>query len=122
MTSPSWNSNASSSANLNIPANHDFILTDLEGKTPVQQLDELKEILVIQNRIKEGAQNLLNMQEVSDALRGQLESELDMAQGKIEYLRWRIEMRARLLFYPVKILTEFEQVTEKAKTDVSSAA
>ncbi|KAJ7675763.1 Rapamycin-insensitive companion of mTOR, N-term-domain-containing protein [Mycena polygramma] len=49
-------------------------------------------MLVVQNRIKEGAQNLLNMRDLADGLREQVMSELDMAQGKIEGIQRRIEM------------------------------
>ncbi|KAJ7935708.1 Rapamycin-insensitive companion of mTOR, N-term-domain-containing protein, partial [Mycena leptocephala] len=65
---------------------------DLEDKPPAQQVDALTEMLVVQNRIKEGAQNLLNMRDLADVLREQVMSELDMAQGKIEAIQKRIEL------------------------------
>ncbi|CAK5284163.1 unnamed protein product, partial [Mycena citricolor] len=62
--------------------------TDADAKST---LDALNEQLVVQNRIKEGAQNLLNMPTITDALRDQVVSELEMAQGKIESIQKRIE-------------------------------
>ncbi|KAJ7459908.1 Rapamycin-insensitive companion of mTOR, N-term-domain-containing protein [Mycena latifolia] len=72
---------------------------DLDDKPPAQQLEcplqleSLNEMLVVQNRIKEGAQNLLNMRDLGDALREQVMSELDMAQAKIEAIQRRLELR-----------------------------
>ncbi|KAF7365155.1 hypothetical protein MVEN_00387000 [Mycena venus] len=87
----SYTSNTSSYTVVNTPTDpNDF--TDLEDKPPGQQVDALKEMLVVQNRIKEGAQNLLNMRDLADGLREQVMSELDMAQGKIESIQKRIEM------------------------------
>ncbi|KAJ7819413.1 hypothetical protein B0H14DRAFT_1358096 [Mycena olivaceomarginata] len=56
--------NASSYTLINTPTDsNDF--TDLEDKSPAQQVIALKEMLVVQNRIKEGAQNLLNMRDLA---------------------------------------------------------
>ncbi|KAJ7505263.1 Rapamycin-insensitive companion of mTOR, N-term-domain-containing protein [Mycena galericulata] len=68
---------------------------DIEDKSPAQQVDALTEMLVVQNRIKEGAQNLLNMRDLADGLREQVMSELDMAQGKIEAIQKRIEIQTK---------------------------
>ncbi|KAF8918988.1 Rapamycin-insensitive companion of mTOR, N-term-domain-containing protein [Mucidula mucida] len=57
--------------------------TALEGQDPAQQLAELDSRLTKQSRIKEGAENMLNMP-LTDALRIQVESELDMARSRIE--------------------------------------
>ncbi|KAJ7044185.1 Rapamycin-insensitive companion of mTOR, N-term-domain-containing protein [Mycena alexandri] len=65
--------------------------SDLQSKSPPQQLEVLSEMLVVQNRIKEGAQNLLNMRDLADVLREQVMSELDMAQNKIESIQRRME-------------------------------
>ncbi|KAK7048427.1 Rapamycin-insensitive companion of mTOR, N-term-domain-containing protein [Favolaschia claudopus] len=82
--------NASSYTLVNTPSEpNDF--ADLEDKSPAQQVEALKEMLVVQNRIKEGAQNLLNMRDLSDTLREQVMSELDMAQEKIESVQKRID-------------------------------
>ncbi|KAJ6537472.1 Rapamycin-insensitive companion of mTOR, N-term-domain-containing protein [Mycena sp. CBHHK59/15] len=69
--------------------------TDLDDKPPAQQVEALNEMLVVQNRIKEGAQNLLNMRDLADALRLQVRSELDMAQSKIEAITQRIEIQSK---------------------------
>ncbi|KAJ7175920.1 Rapamycin-insensitive companion of mTOR, N-term-domain-containing protein [Mycena filopes] len=83
-------SSAGSSTLVSSPTDrNDF--TDLEGKAPPQQLEALSEMLVVQNRIKEGAQNLLNMRDLADVLREQVLSELDMAQSKIEGIQRRMD-------------------------------
>ncbi|KAJ6585048.1 Rapamycin-insensitive companion of mTOR, N-term-domain-containing protein [Mycena capillaripes] len=82
---------ASSYTVVNSPTDpNDF--TDLEDKSPTQQLEALGEMLVVQNRIKEGAQNLLNMRDLADVLREQVISELDVAQNRIEAIKRRLEM------------------------------
>ncbi|KAJ6559137.1 Rapamycin-insensitive companion of mTOR, N-term-domain-containing protein [Mycena vulgaris] len=68
---------------------------DLQDKSSAKQIDELTEMLVVQNRIKEGAQNLLNMPDLGDVLREQVLSELDMAQAKIEAIQRRIEIQTK---------------------------
>ncbi|KAJ7069741.1 Rapamycin-insensitive companion of mTOR, N-term-domain-containing protein [Mycena amicta] len=72
---------------------NDFV--DLDLKTPAEQIDALNEMLVVQNRIKEGAQNLLNMRDLADVLREQVMSELDMAQSKIQGIERRIEQQSK---------------------------
>ncbi|KAJ7095819.1 Rapamycin-insensitive companion of mTOR, N-term-domain-containing protein [Mycena belliarum] len=52
-------------------------------------------MLVVQNRIKDGAQNLLNMRDLGDALREQVVSELDMAQARIEAIQRRIDLQSK---------------------------
>ncbi|KAJ7366941.1 hypothetical protein DFH08DRAFT_836000 [Mycena albidolilacea] len=64
----------------------------LEERPQAQQVDRLTEMLVVQNRIKEGAQNLLNIQDLADTLRKQLVFELDQALAKIEFIQRRIEI------------------------------
>jgi rapamycin-insensitive companion of mTOR len=75
-------------------------------------LEAFNNQLAVENRIKEGAENLLNMQltvstessflaslpfitsrNFKDTLRLQVESELDMASSKIEAIMKRIELR-----------------------------
>ncbi|KAJ7672758.1 Rapamycin-insensitive companion of mTOR, N-term-domain-containing protein [Mycena rosella] len=68
---------------------------DLDDKSPAQQLESLNEMLVVQNRIKEGAQNLLNMRGLGQTLRDQVMSELDMAQSKIEAIQRRIDIQTK---------------------------
>ncbi|RDB17886.1 Target of rapamycin complex 2 subunit ste20 [Hypsizygus marmoreus] len=67
-----------------------FTFTELEGKDPTEQLEVLNNQLVLEHRIKEGAENLLNMR-LADSLRLQVESELDMAKNKIDAIMKRIE-------------------------------
>ncbi|KAJ7761527.1 Rapamycin-insensitive companion of mTOR, N-term-domain-containing protein [Mycena maculata] len=80
---------------INSPTDPTNDFADLEVKSPAQQVDALNEMLVVQNRIKEGAQNLLNMRDLADGLREQVMSELDMAQGKIEAIQKRIEIQTK---------------------------
>ncbi|KAJ7107266.1 Rapamycin-insensitive companion of mTOR, N-term-domain-containing protein, partial [Mycena crocata] len=82
---------------INSPTPEPVDFADLEDKPPAQQMEALNEMLVVQNRIKEGAQNLLNMRDLAarDALREQVMSELDMAQGKIEAIQKRIDIQSK---------------------------
>lgn len=70
---------------VNAPVDADDALsfTSLEEQAPAQQLAELDNQLVMQNRILEGAENMLKVT-LTDALRLQVESELDMAKSRIE--------------------------------------
>ncbi|KIY45635.1 hypothetical protein FISHEDRAFT_66904 [Fistulina hepatica ATCC 64428] len=74
--------------------NESFSFADLEahldGKDPAQQLEALNDRLVLEIRIKEGAENLLNVK-LSAAQRHKVETELDMAKSKIEAITRRIE-------------------------------
>ncbi|KII86754.1 hypothetical protein PLICRDRAFT_43412 [Plicaturopsis crispa FD-325 SS-3] len=73
---------------------HDLnIFAELEGKDVGQQLEILTNQLEMENRIKEGAENMLNMQ-LTGALRSKVESELYMAMVKIEAITKRIDMQA----------------------------
>ncbi|KAF9781640.1 Rapamycin-insensitive companion of mTOR, N-term-domain-containing protein [Thelephora terrestris] len=60
------------------------------------QLESLQETLRVENRIKDGAENLLSM-DLDDALRGQVQSELNTARKKIEAIRDDIEAYTRAL-------------------------
>ncbi|KAJ8080510.1 hypothetical protein PM082_017343 [Marasmius tenuissimus] len=60
-----------------------FSFADLEGLSLTEQLEALESRLVKENRIKEGAENLLNMQ-MTDKLRKQVQSELASANNRIE--------------------------------------
>ncbi|KIK69496.1 hypothetical protein GYMLUDRAFT_33864 [Collybiopsis luxurians FD-317 M1] len=60
-----------------------FSFADLEGKEPTQQFALLDARLVKENRIKDGAENLLNM-ELADNLREQVVSELRTANSRIQ--------------------------------------
>ncbi|TFK28071.1 hypothetical protein FA15DRAFT_612999 [Coprinopsis marcescibilis] len=66
--------------------------SEMEGRNPVS-LDVLNEHLVVQNRIKEGAENLLGMA-LTSAVRHQVESELDVANNKIEAIQRRIDQQS----------------------------
>ncbi|KAK0188086.1 Rapamycin-insensitive companion of mTOR, N-term-domain-containing protein [Armillaria mellea] len=70
---------------VNAPVDADDALSfiSLEEQAPAQQLAELDNQLVMQNRILEGAENMLKVT-LTDALRLQVESELDMARSRIE--------------------------------------
>ncbi|KAF8627432.1 hypothetical protein AX17_006246 [Amanita inopinata Kibby_2008] len=68
-----------------------FSFAELEGKSPQEQLEILNYQLARENRIKEGAENLLNMQ-LADGLRQKVESELDLAKSKIEAITKRIDL------------------------------
>lgn len=59
------------------------------GELP-EQVEFLNNQLVREHRIKEGAENLLNM-ELNASLRSQVESELNMARTKIETITKRID-------------------------------
>ncbi|KAL0580619.1 hypothetical protein V5O48_001349 [Marasmius crinis-equi] len=63
-----------------------FSFAELEGITLQEQLEVLESRLVKENRIKEGAENLLNMQ-LTDKLRKQVQSELASATNRIEAIR-----------------------------------
>ncbi|KAJ2919190.1 hypothetical protein MD484_g1222, partial [Candolleomyces efflorescens] len=68
-------------------------LAELEGRNPSEQLAVLNEHLTLQNRIKEGAENLLIMP-LASSVRQQVESELDMANNKIGALQRRIDLQS----------------------------
>ncbi|KAF7288523.1 hypothetical protein HMN09_01381300 [Mycena chlorophos] len=89
----------SSSAYTLVGEQNDF--ADLDDKTPAEQIDALNEMLVVQNRIKDGAQNLLNMRDLADGLREQVMSELEMAEGKIDAIERRIEQQSKPKVVPV---------------------
>ncbi|KAF8645235.1 hypothetical protein AX16_008062 [Volvariella volvacea WC 439] len=75
-----------------LPGVQDISLTlDEEGKDPAEQLKVLNRELVLENRIKEGAENLLNMQ-LAPPLRHKVESELNEARNKIEALTKKIDI------------------------------
>ncbi|KAH9480426.1 Target of rapamycin complex 2 subunit ste20 [Psilocybe cubensis] len=73
-----------------------FSFAQLEGKPPAEQLDLLNRQLVLENRIKEGAENLLNMG-LPDTPRFQVESELETAKSKISAITKRIEIQTSRL-------------------------
>ncbi|KAF8967140.1 Rapamycin-insensitive companion of mTOR, N-term-domain-containing protein [Flammula alnicola] len=70
-----------------------FSFAQLEGMDPSEQVDLLNNELVLENRIKEGAENLLNM-DLTDTQRLQVESELDMAKNKINAIKRRIDLQS----------------------------
>ncbi|KAF9267369.1 hypothetical protein L218DRAFT_977972 [Marasmius fiardii PR-910] len=69
-----------------VDASDSFSFTDLEGISLHEQLEALDNRLVKENRIKEGAENLLNMQ-LTDKLRRQVQSELAGANSRIEAIK-----------------------------------
>ncbi|KAF9533164.1 Rapamycin-insensitive companion of mTOR, N-term-domain-containing protein [Crepidotus variabilis] len=82
----------SSATVVNVGNEHgSFSFSELEGKNSVEQLEWLKEQLVRENRIKEGAENLLNMN-LTVPQRAQVVSELDMAKEKIDAISKRIDI------------------------------
>ncbi|KAF5382569.1 hypothetical protein D9615_002880 [Tricholomella constricta] len=68
-----------------------FNFAELEGKDPTEQLEILNNQFVLEQRIKEGAENFLNMDLTVETLRLQVESELEMAKNKTEAITKRIE-------------------------------
>ncbi|KDR82835.1 hypothetical protein GALMADRAFT_88557 [Galerina marginata CBS 339.88] len=66
-----------------------FSLSELDGKEPSEQLDILNNQLAVENRIKEGAENLLHM-DLTDSQRIQVETELETAKNKIGVITKRI--------------------------------
>ncbi|KIM43166.1 hypothetical protein M413DRAFT_443978 [Hebeloma cylindrosporum] len=70
-----------------------FSFAELDGMDPSEQVDALNDQLVLENRIKEGAENLLNMN-LTEFQRAQVESELDMAKNKITAITKRIELQS----------------------------
>ncbi|KAF9004644.1 Rapamycin-insensitive companion of mTOR, N-term-domain-containing protein [Cyathus striatus] len=69
-------------------------LTQLDGMNTTEQLRALDDELVLENRIKEGAENLLHMT-LTNPQRQKVESELDMAKNKIDALnRKRLDIQA----------------------------
>ncbi|KAF8631052.1 hypothetical protein AX15_002660 [Amanita polypyramis BW_CC] len=75
------------------PDGDPFASAELEGRAPQGQLGALQSQLARENRIKEGAENLLNMQ-LTDSLRHKVESELDLARSKIEAITKRIDIES----------------------------
>ncbi|KAG6854116.1 hypothetical protein C0991_010280 [Blastosporella zonata] len=68
-----------------------FSFAELEGKDIGEQLEILKNQLVLEQRIKEGAENFLDM-DINETLRTQVKTELEMAENKIEAIMRRIEL------------------------------
>ncbi|KAG6897650.1 hypothetical protein C0992_012629 [Termitomyces sp. T32_za158] len=77
---------------------------ELEGKdfdeqvqtSPIQSpMETLNNQLVLERRIKEGAENFLNI-DLSESLRVQVKSELDMAEKKIEAITRHMEVASSL--------------------------
>ncbi|KAG6816036.1 hypothetical protein H0H87_009102 [Tephrocybe sp. NHM501043] len=68
-----------------------FSLAELEGKDVNEQLEILKNQLVLEQRIKEGAENFLNM-DLNESLRSQVKTELEMAENKLDAIMRRIEL------------------------------
>ncbi|KAF8895478.1 Rapamycin-insensitive companion of mTOR, N-term-domain-containing protein [Infundibulicybe gibba] len=75
------------------PGNDTFTFADLDGMDPKKQLKALRNQLVLENRIKEGAENLLHMQ-LGDSLRLKVETELDTAKTKIDAILKRIDIQS----------------------------
>ncbi|KAG5651654.1 hypothetical protein H0H81_007934 [Sphagnurus paluster] len=64
--------------------------TELEGKDQAEQLEILITQLSLEERIREGAENFLNM-DLAESLRLQVQSELEISKKKIEAIKKRIE-------------------------------
>ncbi|KAI0087847.1 Rapamycin-insensitive companion of mTOR, N-term-domain-containing protein [Irpex rosettiformis] len=62
----------------------------IEQRSPADQLQALNNQLQLENRIKEGAENLLQMQ-LDAGLKSQVEEELELAQSKIDSIMKKIE-------------------------------
>ncbi|KAF8349461.1 Rapamycin-insensitive companion of mTOR, N-term-domain-containing protein [Amanita rubescens] len=86
-------SNGTGATSFTILNNQQLDVTGLEGKDPQGQLEDLQSQLARENRIREGAENLLNMQ-LADNLRLKVESELDLARSKIEAIAKRIDIES----------------------------
>lgn len=76
-----------------IPDNDAFTSAELHGKNTQEQLEILQSYLARESRIREGAENLLNMQ-LAGSLRQKVESELDLAKNKIDAINKRIDMES----------------------------
>ncbi|KAF5385668.1 hypothetical protein D9757_005476 [Collybiopsis confluens] len=70
------------------PGSDPFSFVELDGKEPSEQLALLENRLVKENRIRDGAENLLNMELVGD-LREQVVSELRTANSRIQAITER---------------------------------
>jgi len=86
-------SNGTGATSFTILNNQQLDVAGLEGKDPQGQLEDLQSQLARENRIREGAENLLNMQ-LADNLRLKVESELDLARSKIEAIAKRIDIES----------------------------
>ncbi|KAI0697900.1 Rapamycin-insensitive companion of mTOR, N-term-domain-containing protein [Cytidiella melzeri] len=91
-SAPPLSTHASTTASL--PTGSVTNLVDVENDGSEQksadQLQALNSQLQVENRIKEGAENLLQMQ-LDDDLKVQVEEELEMAQNKIDAIMKKIE-------------------------------
>ncbi|KAI0252434.1 Rapamycin-insensitive companion of mTOR, N-term-domain-containing protein [Lactifluus subvellereus] len=74
-----------------------FDFFQLEGKDPAQQLAILTHMMGLAVSIKEGAEAMLhgNSEELPEALRQQVLSELNTAEGRIEVISHRLEQQDR---------------------------
>ncbi|KAJ7644182.1 Rapamycin-insensitive companion of mTOR, N-term-domain-containing protein [Roridomyces roridus] len=79
----------------NSPTDHPDDSVDTDQRSPAEQLVDLNEMLLVQNRIKEGARNFLNIPNVADDLREKVVEELNMAQSKIDAINKRIEIQTK---------------------------
>ncbi|KAF8195553.1 Rapamycin-insensitive companion of mTOR, N-term-domain-containing protein [Pholiota molesta] len=70
-----------------------FSFAQLEGLDPLEQVDALNNELVLEKRIKEGAENLLDM-DLTPGQRLKVESELDIAKTKISAIQRRIDLQS----------------------------
>ncbi|EDR13794.1 uncharacterized protein LACBIDRAFT_309182 [Laccaria bicolor S238N-H82] len=70
------------------------LFAELDGKEPAEQLELLNSQLALEHRIKEGAENLLNMG-MADYSRMKVEAELDISKKKISAIAKRIEQTSR---------------------------
>ncbi|KAF9046606.1 Rapamycin-insensitive companion of mTOR, N-term-domain-containing protein [Panaeolus papilionaceus] len=66
---------------------------DLEDQDPSKQIQTLNTQLAVENRIKEGAENFLNLQ-LTESQRQQVQEELSIAKQKINAITKRIEQQS----------------------------
>ncbi|KAF8517336.1 Rapamycin-insensitive companion of mTOR, N-term-domain-containing protein [Gautieria morchelliformis] len=81
------------SSTLMVEAAKGYDFPELEGKEPQQQAEVLVHSLEVENRIKDGAENLLELHpnDLQESLRKQVESELLTARKKIEAITKKLE-------------------------------
>ncbi|KAG5353197.1 hypothetical protein C0989_009378 [Termitomyces sp. Mn162] len=87
----STSNNSANGASSNVESHGVFSFAELEGKEFNEQMEILNNQLVLEQRIKEGAENFLNMN-LNESLRLQVKSELEMAEHKIDAITRQIEV------------------------------
>ncbi|KDQ62311.1 hypothetical protein JAAARDRAFT_30208 [Jaapia argillacea MUCL 33604] len=68
------------------------MFADLEGKESTVQLEILNTLLGVANQVRDGAEDLLQKQPMTEKLRADVESELHVAKSKIDAITRRIDL------------------------------